>query len=261
MALFCFDIDGTLRNNTEFAVQESTIRALNALKDAGHRICISTGRSFGSMSRLEVYDMVTWDGFVCNNGQSVFDGASNVIEWNVFDPEIVLETIRIADAHDTPVMLKKEHRIITREPNEYVYDSHAYLNNPIPPVGTYNGKDDVLAMMIYAPKGYDYAEYLHIKGLHVAPMPSSYADASIEGVSKASGCLRVAKMYGLKGYIAFGDSQNDLDMFKGSDYAVCMGNGTPEARAAADYITSDVDHDGIANAVKAHGWTKKGELL
>ena len=34
--LFCFDIDGTLRTTTDHQVPESTIKALNLLREKGH---------------------------------------------------------------------------------------------------------------------------------------------------------------------------------------------------------------------------------
>ena len=39
-------------------------------------------------------------------------------------------------------------------------------------------------------------------------------------------------------------------MFDLCAYNVAMGNGGPEIKAAADYITTDVDDDGLWNAFK-----------
>ena len=48
--------------------------------------------------------------------------------------------------------------------------------------------------------------------------------------------------------VAFGDGGNDVDMFRVVGTSVAMGNGNPEARAAATYVTDHVDDDGIWNA-------------
>jgi Cof subfamily protein (haloacid dehalogenase superfamily) len=50
--------------------------------------------------------------------------------------------------------------------------------------------------------------------------------------------------------ISFGDAKIDLSMFELCAYNVAMGNGGPEIKAAADYITDDVDEDGLYNAFK-----------
>lgn len=52
---------------------------------------------------------------------------------------------------------------------------------------------------------------------------------------------------------AFGDSANDLPVFRVADVRVAMGNATPEVRAAADYVTDDVAHDGVATALVHFG--------
>ena len=46
------------------------------------------------------------------------------------------------------------------------------------------------------------------------------------------------------------DEHNDADMLAFAGIGVAMGNATEPAKAAADYITDDVDHDGIMNALK-----------
>ena len=49
--------------------------------------------------------------------------------------------------------------------------------------------------------------------------------------------------------MAFGDAGNDLSMIKYAGLVICMGNGQDEVKKAADYITDDNDHDGIAKAL------------
>lgn len=51
-----------------------------------------------------------------------------------------------------------------------------------------------------------------------------------------------------KDTISFGDAKIDLSMFELCDYNVAMGNGGTEIKEAADYITDDVNEDGLYNA-------------
>lgn len=261
MKLFCFDVDGTLRDNTpEHNVPLSAIKTLKALQKKGHKLVVSTGRGLDSLKRTQIFDILDWDGFVINNGQLVLDGKENILERNVFDPQAVIETIKVADRLNLPVTLKKDHRIITREPDDYVYTTQQYFGNIIPEVGRYNGKDDVYAMCLYGPLGYDYEPFTHVKGVHVAPGMSTYADATIAGVSKATGNNVFVKKYQTDGYIAFGDSQNDLEMFKGAKLSICMGNGDPITKDQADYVTAALDDDGIMKACLHYGWIRKEDI-
>lgn len=50
--------------------------------------------------------------------------------------------------------------------------------------------------------------------------------------------------------ISFGDAKIDLSMFECCAYNVAMGNGGKEIKEAADYITDDVNENGLYNAFK-----------
>ena len=50
--------------------------------------------------------------------------------------------------------------------------------------------------------------------------------------------------------VAFGDGENDLDMLKAVQLGIAMGNGEEQVKQIADYVTSDINEDGIYNACK-----------
>jgi hydroxymethylpyrimidine pyrophosphatase-like HAD family hydrolase len=59
------------------------------------------------------------------------------------------------------------------------------------------------------------------------------------------------ELYGIDpgSVIAVGDASNDLPMFEAAGLAVAMGDGMPEAVAAADRVLSDNDGAAIAELV------------
>lgn len=50
--------------------------------------------------------------------------------------------------------------------------------------------------------------------------------------------------------IGFGDAKVDIPMFECCGYSVAMGNAGDECKAAASYITTDINDDGLYNAFK-----------
>ena len=50
--------------------------------------------------------------------------------------------------------------------------------------------------------------------------------------------------------MAFGDGNNDVEMIKFAKIGVAMGNATEACKQASDYVTSDMDDDGIYKALK-----------
>ena len=49
--------------------------------------------------------------------------------------------------------------------------------------------------------------------------------------------------------MAFGDDLNDIAMLKEAGIGVAMGNAPEEVRRAADFVTDDCDHSGVASAM------------
>ncbi|MBQ7644837.1 MAG: HAD hydrolase family protein, partial [Spirochaetales bacterium] len=54
-------------------------------------------------------------------------------------------------------------------------------------------------------------------------------------------------------YMAFGDGGNDRAMLQSAPVGVAMGNAWTETKEVADYITTDVDDNGIRNALVHYG--------
>ena len=53
--------------------------------------------------------------------------------------------------------------------------------------------------------------------------------------------------------MAFGDGGNDISMLKAAGTSVAMGNALDKVKANASYVTTSVDEDGIANALRHFG--------
>jgi hydroxymethylpyrimidine pyrophosphatase-like HAD family hydrolase len=93
-------------------------------------------------------------------------------------------------------------------------------------------------------------------GFVTAPHPAhGYVDCYLEGNTKADGIDKAIKHLGLEDYktYAFGDGNNDLEMFDRVDVAVAMENATDELKAKANLITKANYTDGVY-----HGLVKLG---
>ena len=81
------------------------------------------------------------------------------------------------------------------------------------------------------------------------------ADIINQGNSKLEGIRRVGKEYGfdLNQVMAFGDSDNDLEMLAGVGMSVAMGNGSSSVKEVAKHITASNQNDGIHKALEYFG--------
>ena len=70
---------------------------------------------------------------------------------------------------------------------------------------------------------------------------------------KVKGAQRILDHYHttFENCAAIGDSMNDVELIEAAGFGVAMGNAMPNVQARADYVTADVDHDGLAQAIEA----------
>ena len=77
----------------------------------------------------------------------------------------------------------------------------------------------------------------------------------VEPTDKARGIKRMMDHLGApyEDVMVFGDAMNDLSMFIDDWTCIAMGNACPELKAKADYVTADVEEDGIYKACELFG--------
>ena len=77
------------------------------------------------------------------------------------------------------------------------------------------------------------------------------AELMLAGMTKASGIKRLMSYLGegLESTVGIGDGENDLDMIRVCRLGIAMGNSCKVLKDNADYITDDVNSDGLAKAI------------
>lgn len=80
-----------------------------------------------------------------------------------------------------------------------------------------------------------------------------FLEVTPKGVSKGAALTQLAAKLNLdvSEIMAIGDEQNDLSMIELAGTGVAMGNAIDKVKAAAQYISADNDHDGVAQAIQA----------
>lgn len=80
---------------------------------------------------------------------------------------------------------------------------------------------------------------------------SFYYEAYAKGVNKGNALLKLCEILGIteENIMAIGDEENDLSMLKIARLGVAMGNAISKLKEVADQITTDNDHDGVAEAI------------
>lgn len=86
-----------------------------------------------------------------------------------------------------------------------------------------------------------------------------FGDLGVAGISKATAMQVLIEHAGISAEhtVAVGDAKVDIPMFEFARVGVAMGNAGDEAKAAADFVTDDVDEHGLAHAFTRLGLITK----
>ncbi|MGH2624632.1 MAG: Cof-type HAD-IIB family hydrolase [Sphingobacterium sp.] len=250
-----FDIDGTLLSFKTHKVLDSTIEAIKLLQEKGIKVILSTGRSINSIDHVK---HLGFDGYITFNGGYCLTKTEEVLFKQAIDSRDIQSVLKYADEYPLSFSFMSEEEITIHDVTPEIAGMYAHLNLPVPePVNlqTVNIESILQANIFLGPQ----EENEFMKTI----MPNSlasrwtplFADVNPKGQSKKVGIDIFCEHYGidLSNTMAFGDGGNDITMLQHVGIGVAMGNANPEVKEIADYITDDVDNDGIWNALKHFG--------
>ncbi len=263
------DVDGTLVDY-EGRIPDSAARAVRLAREKGHKVYICTGRS-----RAEVYPEI-WDigldGMIGGNGNYVEDGGQALMH----------RCLSLDECRGIVDWLHERKLEFYLESNAGLFGSEKFETAGEPAIRLYSTRKsgeassiqtvrDAFPDMIFGAKLYrddvnkisfvlnsyeDYlaaaAEFPELKAgtWGGAGETALFGDLALKDIDKAYAMDVLLKHLdaSVEDAVAFGDAKVDIPMLEHSGVGVAMGNGGEEIRAAADYVTDDVENDGLQKA-------------
>ena len=260
-----FDIDGTLINEHK-EVSASTVEALTSLKNAGHEIFVCTGRTKCMLPKV-VTDLL-FDGFVYGGGTAL-EHENELLELEELSYNQIMELTDLLKKYNISYVYEGHDKVYIER--EFFDDNRYYYRNFIRTLGdvcvSFDDYREIKASKITCvlPQGMTNKKEEEF----VAALDNKYqaifhertdngimTDGLVEilpkGCTKGTGIERMASQLGitLENTVGIGDSNNDLEMLEVVGTAICMGNGSSQAKALADFVTRSVNEDGILHAMK-----------
>lgn len=263
------DVDGTLVDY-ENKLPESATKAIRQARKNGHKVYICTGRS-----KAEVYPYI-WDigldGMIGGNGSYVEDN----------DTIVMHQLITLEQCKHIVDWLHERGLEFNLESNNGLFASENFETVGEPVIQEYSkrkGKEnsdkitvkDVFPEMIYGGELYrddlnkvsfilnSYQD--HLDSIEEFPdlKPGTwggkgeialFGDLGVKDITKAHAIDALLEYLGadIKDTFAFGDAKVDIPMLEYCEVGVAMNSGGDEIKEMADYVTDDVDKDGLYNA-------------
>ncbi|MBR1851087.1 MAG: Cof-type HAD-IIB family hydrolase [Bacteroidales bacterium] len=244
-----FDIDGTLLSFTTHRLSTGTVEALNRLRDMGIMTFISSGRP-----QILIPEMpVEFDARITMNGGYVF-GPSGVLLDSPIASDEANRWLDFAESHDLCTMLFTADGMAVNKVSPEAMalrDQLEFTMPPLTPIAQMRNSKiyQIIALM---PPTMDAEVAQLLPGCRMPRWHHAFTDIVSATNSKAVGMDCLCRHFGIKQNetIAFGDGGNDIEMLRWAGIGVAMGNAADTVKDCADYVTTDVDHEGISNALE-----------
>lgn len=248
-----FDIDGTLLSHKSRSVPRSAREALEALRARGVLCVAATGRQMCEMEKLPSADLC-FDGYVTLNGQMILDAQKNIIHGVPVTGKARDFLVEAFVEKRLPISMVERDRMYVNYVDDLVQAVHDSLSSNVPPVMPWAG-EEVYQVCVYMMDEDKYLLDPIADDCEMTRWHFGGYDVIAKGGGKIRGIQQFLELHGLtwEDIIAFGDGENDVDMIRLAGIGVAMGNGVPQAKQVADYVTADIDDDGIAKALTYYG--------
>jgi Cof subfamily protein (haloacid dehalogenase superfamily) len=267
------DVDGTLVTY-ENILPESAVIAIRQARKNGHRVYITTGRS-----RAEVYQNI-WDigldGMIGGNGSYVEDHG-----------QVILHQLITRDQCRRIVDYLHERGLeFYLESNNGLFASENFETAGLTAIREYSKRKgrasstltirEAFPDMIFGGELYrddlnkvsyllnTYQDFLDTRD-HFPDLENNtwggagetalFGDLGVKNITKAHALQVLLDHLGasVQDTIALGDAKIDIPMLQLCRWGVAMENAGEETKAAADYITDDVENDGLWKAFEHFG--------
>ena len=261
------DIDGTIVNY-KGKIPQSAKAAIKQARDLGHLLVICTGRS-----KFQVYKElldIGFDGIIAASGGYVQCGGKDI--YHRYLPEENVKVIYDYLANNSfcfcaqtkdKMFSNKRCAGLLRKDFEDMGVSQSHIDNLL---GNMEIREDIwnvseVEKMVYqgvtqpinqVRSDLEYKYDITALSYH---NQETGGEIGLFGINKQVGMEQFLQYNGLsrKDTIAVGDGPNDFEMLEFANVGIAMGNAIPQLKEAADYVTTDIDEDGIFNAFKHMG--------
>jgi len=262
--LLVVDVDGTLLDK-DGAISAEDKNALARASNLGIKVSLSTGRAIQAC--LQIIKQLSLNGY-----HIFFDGAlvsnpenDEEVYVHPVSQELVRQAIEFAHLNDINLdLFSATHYFIERE--SWVSDIRREFFGIQPTIVDFNKlwqKERIIKgnLVVFSAEERAKADRFrrHFAGRLNFSSSGTPAYPGVDFINVIA--LEVSKGEALRALVSFlgiplaevmaiGDGANDVSLLSTAGLAVAMGNASDELKAVADYVTLDVDHSGVAEAIK-----------
>ena len=260
------DLDGTLLTRDKRLTKKNSKVLAEAARKGIHIVPV-TGRPLSGLpAAVEALPFIRY--VITSNGAVITDRAkARTIRERCMRGDTALEVLRAAQGdgiireffteglgyHDRETHALLWKRFEGTPILDYLRKSRVQVEDLYKCLAEKTGGIENISIMCASPaqRGEVLSKAACIDGIRIIfPWPTDL-EITAQDADKGDAFLDLADMLGIAAgeVMAMGDGNNDLGLMKAAGLSVAMGNSNEEVLAAADHVTADNEHDGVAEAI------------
>jgi Cof subfamily protein (haloacid dehalogenase superfamily) len=259
--LLLSDVDGTLVNHAK-ALTPAAVAAAKALRDAGIRLAVTSGRPPRGM-RMLVQPLELATPLAGFNGGVFVEPDMAVRKVHLLDPAVAREALEavLEAGLDAWVYTQDEWFVRALDAPHVAHESQTvqfeakvvtdFTDAQLADCAKIVGVSDDHARVAAGERAAQSALGVRASATRSQPY---YLDITHPQANKGAVVDALAEMFGIdrQDIATIGDGGNDTLMFARSGLSIAMGNASEEVKSRASVVTDTNDNDGFAKAVRQY---------
>ena len=244
-----FDVDCTLYSHQLNCIPSSAVQAIEKLKENNILVFLATGRHKLEINQLNL-NGIQFDGFITLSGQLCLDQNFSVLYENSIS-EKDAEQLRIEfNKKKVPMIFVEENDMYMNFYTEEAINAQESIHLVLPKLKNPT-QEKLYQVTLFDDEKIIYEIANKLTQSKCTGWNAYGTDIIPETGGKSIGIQTMMKHFHLRKeeLMAFGDAENDIDMLEFVEIGIAMANGNEKLKAIADFVTDEVDKDGIYNAL------------
>lgn len=252
------DIDGTIVDWNLGDFTPAVKQCIKELKASGVKVVLVTGRMHCATNHI-VRELELDTPVISYQGGLIKDIDGTTLYRQNLPTKYATEVVDWAKNNNIHINLYIDDKLYVEKDNDFVkrYTDGKFVPYTVCPFETLKieNVNKILAIDYNdAEKVTKWVEELQQKfpELYIVKSTPFFCEIGSPQAKKSLGVEFLAKKWQIKKeeILTIGDQNNDIELLKAGGIKIAMGNGTPELKECADFITDTVQNDGFVKAIE-----------